>query len=368
MKAAVLYDIDETVRVEELELGEPQAGEVRVRVKAAGVCHSDLSVINGTLPVPLPAVLGHEGAGIVEAVGEGVTRVKPGDHVIFNWVASCQDCFYCNSGRPDVCDAAFDLQVTGAMRDGTTRFRKNGEPIYHFSATSCMAEAVVVPEAGVIPIRSDVPMDRAALVGCAVTTGYGAVFNTAGVKPGSSVAVIGCGGVGLNVIQSAKLANASLIIAIDISPAKLELARHFGATHLVNASQTDDLYTPVLDLTEGRGVDYAFEVIGRPQSIADAYGITRKAGMAVVVGVAAPHLEVSLNAFSLPSQSKLLTGSWYGQSVPDRDIPRILDLYMEGKLDLDSLVTATYPLEQINEAFDALRSGAAVRSIITFGG
>lgn len=366
MRAAVLYAAGEDVRVEEVMLEAPGAGEVLVRVKAAGVCHSDLSVIKGALPVPLPAVLGHEGAGVVEAIGAGVTRVKVGDHVVFNWVASCHDCFYCDRGRPDMCDAAFELQLMGTLRDGATRFSKDGEPIAYFSSTSCMAEATVVHETGVIPIRRDVPFSRAALVGCAVTTGYGAVFKTAKVEPGSSVVVIGCGGVGLNVIQSAALAGATTIIAVDVAPHKLAVARKFGATHVVDASQTDDLYTPVFDLTEGRGADYAFEVIGRPQSIEQAYGLVRKAGMVVVVGVAAPELEVTLNAFSLPSQTKILTGSWYGQAVPDVDIPHILELYMAGKLDLDSLVTGTYPLERINEAFAALKTGTAIRSIITF--
>ena len=347
-------------------MAEPGPGQVRVRVAAAGVCHSDLSVTSGNLPIPLPAIPGHEGAGVVEAVGEGVTRVRVGDHVVFNWVASCGHCFYCDSGRPDICDTAFELQVTGTLSDGSHRFSLEGEPIGYFSAVSCFAEATVVSETSVIPIRRDVPLDRAALVGCAVMTGHGAVMKTAKVQPGSSVVVIGCGGVGLNVIQGAKLAGAAKIIAIDKIPAKLERARRFGATHTVDTSESDDPFTPVLDLTEGRGADYAFEVIGRPETIALAYGLVRKAGMAVVVGVAPPHEEVSINAFSLPSQTKVLTGTWYGQAVPDVDIPQILDLYMEGKIDLDGLITGTYPLDEINEAFEALRSGQAVRSIIRF--
>lgn len=366
MKAAVLREYGEPLQISEVQLAEPGPGEVRVKVKAAGVCHSDLSVLGGNLPIPLPAIPGHEGSGVVDAVGEGVTRVQVGDHVVFNWVASCGHCYYCDSGRPDMCDTAFDLQVTGTLPDGTTRFSCDSEEVYYFSATSCMAEMTVVPESGVIPIRRDVPFDRAALVGCAVMTGYGAVVKTAQVKPGSSVVVIGCGGVGLNVIQAAKLVGAETIIAIDRVGAKLAKAQQFGATHVIDASQTDDPFTPVLEWTEGRGADYAFEVIGRPETIAQAYGLVRKAGMAVVVGVAPPHEEVSINAFSLPSQTKILTGTWYGQAVPEVDIPLILDLYMEGKLDLDALITGSYSLDQINDAFAALRSGQAVRSIIRF--
>lgn len=367
VKAAVLFDVGGRVRIEEVELDGPGPGEVRVRVVAAGVCHSDLHVMHGTLPVPLPAVLGHEGAGVVEAVGPGVTRVRPGDHVVFNWVPGCGRCHYCRIGRPDMCDAAFDMQVSGTLPGGQTRFWLGGQPVHHFSGTSCMAEATVVGEAGVVPIPPDIPLDRAALVGCAVTTGYGAVVHTAGVRPGSSVVVFGCGGVGLNVIQAARLAGAHPIIAVDIVPAKLELARRFGATHTIDASQTEDLITPVLDLTGGRGADYAFEVIGRPETIAQAYGAVRKAGTAVVVGVAPPHAEVAINAFSLPSQSKILTGTWYGRSNPDVDIPRIVELYRAGKLDLDGLVSRTLPLEAINDAFDALEAGQVARSVLLMG-
>ncbi|MDI3298100.1 MAG: Zn-dependent alcohol dehydrogenase [Bacillota bacterium] len=365
IRAALLEDVGERFRVEELELDEPGPGEVRVRVVAAGVCHSDLHVVNGDLPVPLPAVLGHEGAGVVEAVGEGVTRVKPGDHVVLSWIPGCGRCYYCRIGRPELCEEAFRLQVAGTLPGGALRLRRpGGSAVHHFLEVSCFAEATVVPEQGVVPIRPDVPLDRAALVGCAVTTGYGAVVHTARVRPGSSVAVLGAGGVGLNVIQAAVLSGAWPVVAIDRIPAKLELAREFGATHTVDASRTDDLVGAVADLTDGRGTDYAFEVIGRPETIASAYGMARKGGTVVVVGVAAPHEEVSINAFSLPSQSKVLTGSWYGRSNPGVDIPRILDLYMAGRLKLDELVSRRFPLEGVNEAFDALRSGEVARSVL----
>jgi S-(hydroxymethyl)glutathione dehydrogenase/alcohol dehydrogenase len=365
VRAAVLDDVGQRLRVEELELGEPGPDEVRVRMVAAGVCHSDLHVINGDLPVPLPAVLGHEGAGVVEEVGDGVRRVKPGDHVVLSWIPGCGSCYYCRIGRSELCEEAFRLQVAGTLPGGALRWRgSDGRAVHHFLEVSCFAEVTVVPERGVIPIRADVPLDRAALVGCAVTTGYGAVVHTAQVPPGSSVAVLGAGGVGLNVIQAAALSGAWPIIAVDRIPAKLDLARRFGATHTVDASRTDDLIGAVVDLTEGRGADFAFEVIGRPETMAAAYGLTRKGGTVVVVGVAAPHEDVCLNAFSLPSQSKVLTGSWYGRSNPEVDIPHILDLYLAGRLKLDELVSRRFPLEAVNEAFDALRAGSVARSIL----
>lgn len=364
MKAAVLFAVGERPRIEEVELDGPGPGEVRVRVVAAGVCRSDLHVLHGDLPVPLPTVLGHEGAGVVEAVGAGVTRVRPGDHVVFNWVPACGRCYYCSIGRPDLCDAAFDVQVAGTLPAGGTRFRLGGEPLYHFSGTSCLAEETVVSQAGVVPIPPEVPLDRAALVGCAVTTGYGAVVHTAAVRPGSSVAVIGCGGVGLNVIQAARLAGAHPIIAVDMLAAKLELARRFGATHTIDASRSEDLITPVVELTGGRGADYAFEVVGRPETMAQAYGAVRKGGTAVVVGIAPPHAEVAINAFSLPAQSRILTGTWYARSNPDVDIPRILHLVTAGRLDLDGLVSRTLPLESVGEAFEALEAGGEARSVV----
>lgn len=365
MKAAVLHDYGEKVVVEELELAEPRAGEVRVRIKAAGVCHSDLHVLSADLPLPVPIVLGHEGAGIVEAVGPGVTRVKPGDHVVLSWVPECGECFYCKIGRYDMCDTAVSTAVMGTLPDGTTRFRKGGEEIYQFSLTGTFAEATVVPENGVIKIRDDIPFERAALVGCSVMTGVGAVINTARVKPGSSVVVIGAGGVGLNVIQGAALAGAERIIAVDKFPKKLDFAKKFGATHFVNAAE-EDVVSAVLDLTDGRGADYAFEVIGLPATIAQAYNCVRKAGMAVIVGVAPPNVDVCINAFSIPSSSKILTGTWYGQANAQVDIPKILDLYLAGKLNLDDLVTNVYTLEQVNEAFEAMKNGEVARGVIRF--
>lgn len=366
MKAAVLQDYGKEITVEDLEVQAPKKGEVLVKIKAAGICHSDLHVVNADLPLPVPMVLGHEGAGIVEAVGEGVTRVQTGDHVVLNWVPECGTCHYCNIGRKDMCDTAQFTAQTGTLPDGTTRFHKGDQDIYQFSMTGTFAEYTVVPENGVIPIPEDVPFAQAALVGCGVLTGVGAVVNTAKVRPGSSVVVIGAGGVGLNVIQGANLAGAEKIIAVDLSRGKFETAKVFGATHTVDANE-EDVIDRVLELTEGRGADYAFEVIGSPATIAQAYNCLDKGGTAVVVGVAPPHSEVSVNAFSIPATARTITGSWYGQSNPIVDIPKILNLYKAKKIKLDELISKTYhSLDGVNEAFRDMKEGKVARSVIEF--
>ncbi|PLR96371.1 Zn-dependent alcohol dehydrogenase [Bacillus sp. T33-2] len=364
MRAAVLKDYGQEVTVENVELDSPKKGEVLVKIKAAGICHSDLHVVSADLPLPVPMVLGHEGAGVIEEVGEGVTRVRKGDHVVLNWVPECGECYYCNIGRKDMCDTAQYTAQTGALPDGTTRFHSKDGQIFQFSMTGTFSEYTVVPEAGVIPIRKDVPFPQAALVGCGVLTGFGAVVNTAKVKPGSSVVVIGAGGVGLNVIQSAQLAGAGKIIAVDVAANKFDIARQFGATHTVDASE-DDVIDQVLEFTDGSGADYAFEVIGRPNTIAQAYNCLGKGGMAIVVGIAPPNEDVAINAFSLPAQSRTITGSWYGQSNPIVDIPKILDLYMAKKIKLDELITKRYTsLDGINEAFNDMKEGKVARSVV----
>ncbi|NUK30626.1 Zn-dependent alcohol dehydrogenase [Parageobacillus sp. VR-IP] len=365
MKAAVLHHYGEQLRIEHVELEPPRKGEVRVKMKAAGICHSDLHVVNAHLPLPVPIVLGHEGAGVVDAVGEGVMSVKAGDHVVLNWVPSCGTCYYCQIGRPDMCDKAAKLTAMGTMPDGTTRFSLGGKPVYQFLSIGTFSEYTVVPERAAIPIRADVPFELAALVGCSVMTGVGAVIKTAKVEPGSTVAVIGAGGVGFNVIQGAALSGAKQIIAIDIVPEKLAMTKTFGATHTINAGE-EDVVSAVLDLTDGHGVDYAFEAIGRPETMAEAYNITRKTGTTVIVGIAAPNENVAVNAFSLPSQSKTLTGSWLGQGNPPVDYPKLLDLYAAGKLQLEPLVSEIYSLDQINEGFEALKTGKNIRGVIRF--
>ena len=365
MKAAVFYQYNAPLKVEEIEIDKPKRGEVLVKLAASGVCHSDLSVINGTIPFPPPpAVLGHEGAGIVEEVGGDVTAVKPGDHVILSWRPSCGKCGYCVTGRPQLCQTIAMPLLQGYLPDGTSRLHKAGRDIMHFTGVSSFAEYAVVPETGIVKIRPDVPLEAAALVGCGVMTGVGAVINTAKVEPGSSVAVIGCGGVGLNAVQGAALAGAEKIIAIDLNPKKLQLAKQFGATHLVNARDEDPV-SRVLALTDGLGADYAFEVIGRADTAVQAYNSIRPGGTAVVVGVAKLDDMMTIPAVSL-LQEKTLKGSIYGSARPSVDMPKLLNLYMNKKLKLDELVSRRIKLEEINSAFEWLEKGEVARSVIIY--
>lgn len=366
MKAAVLYQPKTRFVVEEVEVGEPRRGEVMVRMVAAGVCHSDLHVVKGDLEAPLPAILGHEGAGIVERVGEGVTSVRPGDPVIPLWRASCGQCEWCLGGSPALCDAGWQIRTTGRLADGTSRFARGTTEIRHFAGVSTFASLSVMPEQAVVKIRGDVPLDRAALVGCGVVTGVGAVVNAARVRPGASVAVFGTGGVGLNVVQGAALVGASPIIAVDVLPNKLEWARALGATQTVNAREADPV-ARVRELTGGEGVDYAFEVIGRPETMAQAVEALRKRGVAVIVGVSQREATFPVGSFPLVFQERTVKGSIYGSARPRVDIPRLLDLYVARRLQLDRLLTRAYPLEQINEAYDALERGETARSVLTFG-
>lgn len=365
MKAAVLYEPKSRFVVEDVEVQEPRHGEVMVRMVAGGVCHSDLHVVKGDLEAPLPAILGHEGAGIVEMVGEGVTSVQKGDHVIPLWRLSCGQCEWCLGGRPALCDAAVQIRNTGCLADGTSRFRKGSTEIKHFVGVSTFASLSVMMEQAVVKIRSDMPLEKAALVGCGVITGVGAVLNAAQVRPGTSVAVFGTGGVGLNVIQGAALVGAEKIIAVDLLDNKLEYAREMGATHGVNASQADPV-ARIRELTGGQGVDYAFEVIGLPEAISQAVEVLRKRGVAVIVGVTRREATIPLETFPLVFQERTVMGSIYGSSRPRIDIPTLIDLYMAGKLKLDPLLTRTYPLEQINEAYEALERGETARSVLTF--
>lgn len=365
MQAAVFYEHNAPLIVEDIQIDGPKRTEVLVKVAASGVCHSDLSVMNGNIPFPSPpAVLGHEGAGIVEEVGADVTGVKPGDHVILSWRPSCGRCSYCVTGRPQLCQTGGLELMQGYLPDGTSRLHKGDTEIKHFTGVSSFAEYAVVPESGTVKIRPDVPLEAAALVGCGVMTGVGAVINTAKVEPGTSVAVIGCGGVGLNTIQGAVLAGAEKIIAIDLNPMKLELATHFGATHCVNPKDGDPV-TQVLGLTDGLGADYAFEVIGRSDTAVQAYNSIRPGGTAVVVGVAKPDDMMTIPTISL-LQEKTLKGSIYGSARPSVDMPRLLNLYMNKRLKLDELVSRRIKLEEINAAFDWMEKGEVARSVIMY--
>ncbi len=363
MKAAVLYEPGKPLAIEDITLAPPKAGEVRVKVAANGRCHSDLHVMTGDMRMPLPIVLGHEGAGIVTEVGPGVASVKEGDHVVLSFSPVCGYCYYCTEGNPHLCETR--PQKLGTLLDGTTRLRKNGAEIFHFAFTASFAEETVVPESCAIKIRDDMPLDRACFVGCGTMTGIGAVVNTAKVQPGSTVAVIGCGGVGLNVIQGAAIAGARQIIAIDLLQKKLDFAQTFGATHFVNPSQ-DDPFKAVMDLTGGRGVDYAFEVISTAKTIELAFKMTARRGTCTIVGVSPESARITLNPNIFTMMEKRLIGSFYGSTRPRIDMPRLVDLYLEKKIKIDELVSRTFPLEKVNEAYDLLKQGEVARSVVKF--
>jgi S-(hydroxymethyl)glutathione dehydrogenase/alcohol dehydrogenase len=367
MLAAICYELDQPVRVEDVDLDEPKRGEVLVRMAASGVCHSDYSVITGIMPARLPCVLGHEGAGIVERIGEGVDHLKEGDRVLLSWVTPCGVCFYCGIGKPQLCDVGAKINATFRQPDGTSRMHRDGVDLQAFSALGALSEKIVAPAKACVRLPEDAPLDKAALIGCSVMTGIGAVANTAKVKPGSSVAVFGVGGVGLNVIQGAAIAEAERIIAVDVNRRKLDFAKQFGATDVIDASAQDPV-AATRDLTHGRGADYTFEAIGRKESIEQAYAAVRKGGTCVVIGIGSRKESVSLNLFFIPVMEKRLVGCWYGGSDVHRDAIRLLGLYQEGKLKLDELLTKTYSLQEVNQAFADLKAGVNARGLVVYGG
>ncbi|HEY8475624.1 MAG TPA: Zn-dependent alcohol dehydrogenase [Chloroflexota bacterium] len=360
-RAAILYEYNTPLVVEEVDLADPGPGEVLVKVGATGVCHSDLHIIKGEWTRPLPTVLGHEAAGTVVACGEGVDGLRPGQKVIFSFRPNCGHCFYCHQGHPVLCEGR--QSPYGTFLDGRTRLSKNGQPIYHMARVASFAEHAVTLAEQLVPIPDEMPLPPAALIGCAVMTGVGAVMNTAQVQPGSSVAVIGCGGVGLNVIQGARLAGANTIIAVDLLDNKLDYARRFGATHVVNAGREDPVQR-VKELTRGRGADYTFEVIGRGATIRQAVDAARPRGTVTIVGMAPSGEEARLDAYGLAADEKLIRGSWYGSARPLVDMPKMVDLYLSGKLQVDELISRTYALDEINEGFDLLRRGEVARGVI----
>jgi S-(hydroxymethyl)glutathione dehydrogenase/alcohol dehydrogenase len=351
------------VTVESITVDPPQAGEVMVKISACGVCHSDLSATNGYFPIELPMILGHEAAGVIVAVGSGVRDFAPSDHIVSSFLYMCGECRYCRAGRPVLCvDQGKALKT---LPDGSSRTRDaQGRPLNIFCGCGVMAEYATLSVHNVVKIASDVPLDRAALVGCAVTTGVGAVFNTARVRPGSSVLVIGCGGVGLNVIQGAVIAGAASIVALDSVQGKLELARRFGATETVLATD-EDWIRPLKRRTSG-GPDYAFECVGGGELAGLAYRAVGRGGVAVVVGVSKPEEVTSVRTISLPFEEKTLTGSYFGSCVPQVDFPRILALYAAGRLKLDELITRRYTIEDAPAAFADLAASKNARGLITF--
>lgn len=354
MKAAVLHAPRTPQQMEQVDLAEPRAGEVQVRIRYAGVCRSDHHVISGALAYPMPIVLGHEGAGVVDRVGPGVTRLKVGDHVAFNFTPFCGYCQECNAGRSNLCLHREELR-------GSPRLSQGGQQVHNFLGVSCFAEYTVVHESGAIKVPEDMPLDRVALVSCGVATGVGAVLNTAQVRPGQSVAVVGAGGVGLNVIQGARLAGASTIIAVDTLAHKLDLALEFGATHAVDAER-ENAVRRVRQIANG-GVDYAFEAVGLPATIEQIWRMIRPGGTAVVVGVPPEKSAVTLPALNFLHE-RSIRGSFFGSTRPAVDIPRYLDLYRQGQLRLDELITRHYPLAEVNEAYQALERGEVARSVI----
>jgi S-(hydroxymethyl)glutathione dehydrogenase/alcohol dehydrogenase len=365
IKAAILEQVNTPLTVEEVRLEGPRRGEVLVKLAASGVCHSDWHVVSGGTPHPLPVILGHEGAGMAVEVGEGVERVKVGDHVVLSWVPICGECFYCLHGLPAQCEGNADWAWKGTLRDGATRFWLGNQPVHHLSATSTFAEMTVVPEVSCVPVRRDVPLPAAALAGCAVATGLGAVVHTARVRPGQRVAVFGCGGVGLSIVQAAALAGALQIIAVDIAPGKLAMAAALGATHLVDSSQEDPV-AAVKRLSDGRGADHVFEAIGNPAVMGQAYRAARIGGNILLVGIGPKGAQVSFSAADLPRSSKRICSSYYGDCDPRRDVPWILDLYAAGRLDLEKVISRTYRLEEINQAFEDMLAGRVARGVIVF--
>lgn len=362
MKAAVLTDYEQPLQVEDVEIEAPRAGEVRVRIGATGVCHSDYHVIKGEWKYGLPMILGHEAAGVVDAVGPDVTGVQVGDHAVLSFRPSCGVCRPCSMGRSVLCEGRPGDRFR--MNDGTSRVHRNGQDLLVLGRMGSFAEQVVMPAEQVVPVRRDVPMDVLALIGCAVTTGVGAVINAAKVEPGASVAVIGCGGVGLNVIQGAALVNAGQIIAIDLLDNKLEYARAFGATDVVNAGSVDPVER-VRELTGG-GVDYAFEVIGNARTVEQIIQMTRPGGTACIVGMAPQGSRSTFDPLVFVQKETRLMGTWYGSARPRVDFPRFIELMLAGKLKVNELISRRYSLDQINEGFERLGRGEVARGVIVF--
>jgi S-(hydroxymethyl)glutathione dehydrogenase/alcohol dehydrogenase len=362
-KAVLCRELNTPVVVEDIDVTEPRRGEVMIKLAACGVCHSDLSATNGTIPFQPPLVLGHEGAGVVIALGEGVSNIALGDHVVSSFVSMCGKCRYCQSGRPQLCDQA--ARTTTTLPDGSVRtFDRHGQPLSVFCGCGVMAEYATLHTDNLVKIDPAVPLDKAALVGCGVMTGVGAAINTAQVAPGSAAVVFGCGGVGLNAIQGCALAGARMIVAVDTSDAKLALARTFGATHTVNSGTDEAAVKTIRKLTGG--ADYAFECVGSGAVVAQAYGVLGKGGVAVVVGVAPPKDMTTLRTATLTFEEKTLKGSYFGSARPQQDFPRLIGLYRAGRLKLDELITHTYRIGEAPQAFADLAAGRNARGVIVF--
>lgn len=367
VRAAVAYGANQPLVVETVQLEGPRAGEVLVEIKATGVCHTDAYTLSGMDPEGLfPTVLGHEGAGVVVEVGPGVRSLKPGDHVIPLYTPECRECEYCLSGKTNLCQAIRDTQGRGLMPDGTSRFSANGKPLYHYMGTSTFANYTVLPEIALAKIREDAPFDKVCYIGCGVTTGIGAVLYTAKVRPGDKVVVFGLGGIGLNVVQGARMAGADMIVGVDINPGKRDLAEKFGMTHFVNPKEVEgDLVPYLVNLTKG-GADFSFECIGNTTLMRQALECCHKGwGTSVIIGVAGSGQEISTRPFQLVT-GRNWRGSAFGGAKGRTDVPKIVDWYMEGKIHIDEMITHTLPLEEINTAFDLMHEGKSIRTVLTF--
>ena len=365
-RAAVAFEPGKPLSVESVQLEGPRAGEVLVEIKATGICHTDAYTLSGADPEGLfPSIMGHEGAGVVVETGAGVSSLQPGDHVIPLYTPECRQCKFCLSGKTNLCGAIRETQGRGVMPDGTSRFSLQGEVLHHYMGTSTFSNFTVLPEIAVAKIRQDAPFDKICYIGCGVTTGLGAVINTAGVEPGSTVAVFGLGGIGLNVIQGARLVGADRIIGVDLNADKKPLAEKFGMTDFVNPAEVDDVVGAIVDLTDG-GVDYSFECIGKVEVMRQALECCHKGwGESIIIGVAASGQEISTRPFQLVT-GRVWRGTAFGGAKGRTDVPKIVDWYMNGKINIDDLITHTLPLEQINEAFDLMHAGESIRSVVVY--
>lgn len=364
MKAAILYEVDKPFVVEEIDKPRPREREVLVRMVATGLCHTDLSAANGSIPVPLPIVLGHEGAGIVDAVGEGVTRLRPGDHVILSVFPYCGNCEYCLKGKQYLCRTAAGSHFSGLMADGSRRLKgKNGQELNHFFAQSSFAEFAVVHENTAAKIREDAPLDKVCILGCGANTGIGSVLNTARVQAGETMAAFGCGGVGLSGIMAGKVAGAGKIIAVDIDDKKLSLARELGATHTINSAKMDPV-KEIMEITE-LGVDYAFEYIGNTNVMTQAFDSTAPGGKTVIVGAGPVGSKLSIDNMALLTP-KTIEGCVEGSVRPQVDFPRYVEMFMNKKLPIDRVITHTFPFKEINEAVQFMKSGEMVKGVLIF--
>jgi len=364
-RAAVAFAAGEQLSIETVQLEGPKAGEVLVEIKATGICHTDAYTLSGADPEGLfPAILGHEGAGVVLEVGPGVATLKPGDHVIPLYTPECRQCKFCLSGKTNLCGAIRETQGQGLMPDGSSRFSLNGDRLFHYMGTSTFANHTVVPEIALAKIRQDAPFDKVCYIGCGVTTGLGAVINTAKVEPGATVAVFGLGGIGLNVLQGARLVGADRIIGVDINPSKVPLAEKFGMTDFVNPAEVDTVQT-IIDLTDG-GVDYSFECIGNVDVMRQALECCHKGwGESIIIGVAASGKEISTRPFQLVT-GRVWKGTAFGGAKGRTQVPKIVDWYMDGKINIDDLITHTMPLDDINSAFDLMHAGESIRSVVEY--